>query len=175
MPANEEEISKGLHQLMNMRPQCFVGTITKLEEKDVPTWAHVKPLTGPEIFECRFKAAIDDLNDGIIQIPEVGSTVLCLMINNNKSDVTIVKTSAVTKIVINGGELGGLVIHQKVMDNLDQIKSYIADLKSAVANGLKAVGDGDIALGTIASQAFEAELSGKQIELDNMENDKVVH
>ena len=76
-------------------------------------------------------------------------------------------------IVLNGGSLGGLVILEKIKDNLDQVKRYAETLKSAVSSGLKAVGAGTAANGTTGATAFDSAMGSASINFEDMENEKV--
>lgn len=76
-------------------------------------------------------------------------------------------------IELNGGSLGGLVKIAELERNLNSLKQYCEQLKSAVSTGIGAVGDGDFALGSVGKSAFNAAMSGVSIRFDDMENEKI--
>lgn len=76
-------------------------------------------------------------------------------------------------IVLNGGDLGGLVKIQEIKDNLDTLKQYCEALKSATSAGIAAVGAGTAANGTTGATAFDTAMVSQSIVFKDMENDKV--
>ena len=78
-------------------------------------------------------------------------------------------------IVLNGGNLGGLVMLKEIKENLDMLKEYCESLKNATSNGIKAVGAAMQANGATGATAFDAAMSGKSILFKDMENKKVKH
>ncbi len=79
-------------------------------------------------------------------------------------------------IQMNDGSLGGLVILQKVLDNLNALKNYIKQtLEPAVKNGIMAVGVGSAANGTTGATTFNSAVSAATIDFEDMENTNVKH
>lgn len=76
-------------------------------------------------------------------------------------------------IVLNGGDLGGLVKIQEIKDNLDTLKQYCEALKNATSAGIKAVGAAMSANGATGANAFDAAMSSQSIVFKDMENDKI--
>lgn len=76
-------------------------------------------------------------------------------------------------IVLNGGDLGGLVKIQEIKDNLDTLKKYCEALKSATSAGIKAVGAAMAANGATGATAFDAAMAAQSIVFKDMENKKV--
>lgn len=102
-----------------------------------------------------------------------------------KSDnITIEKgnNSVVVKsdgVVINGGTNKGLVKIENLRKSLESLKTYCEALKEATAKGLDKVGKGPNASGTLGAGAFNTEMEGVSITIDDkegsMENPKVTH
>lgn len=76
-------------------------------------------------------------------------------------------------IVLNGGDLGGLVKIQEIKDNLDTLKQYCEALTNATSAGITAVGAAMSANGAIGAKAFDAAMSSQSIVFKDMENDKI--
>lgn len=76
-------------------------------------------------------------------------------------------------IVLNGGDLGGLVKIGMLEDNLSQIKTYVETLAKAVSSGFNAVGAAMSANGPAGAAAFEGAMTGTLIDYKEMENEKV--
>ena len=99
-----------------------------------------------------------------------------ILINEDKVLLNVADTKTVINkdgIVMNGGELGGLVKIKELEDNLKQLKDYVEAMKQAVANGINAVGVSTAADGPAGSAAFNMEMSSKIITFKNMENKKI--
>ena len=76
-------------------------------------------------------------------------------------------------IVLNGGSLRGLVKIAELEDNLNQLKSYVETMKTAVSAGIKAVGVSTAANGPTGATTFDGAMSSASINFKNMENEKV--
>lgn len=76
-------------------------------------------------------------------------------------------------IIFNGGELRGLVKIAELENNLNQLKSYVETMKTAVSSGLKAVGVSTLANGPAGASSFDGAMSGCIIKFDDMENKKI--
>ena len=79
------------------------------------------------------------------------------------------------KIELNGDGFGGILKIKETDDNIKALKKYCEDLKTAVSNGLNAVGVGTAANGPGAKTVFDGEMASKSIELSDMENKNVTH
>jgi len=73
---------------------------------------------------------------------------------------------------MNDGSLGGMVILQKAVDNLNALKDYIFNvLQPAIAETIAAVGVGSAADGpTAVSGTWTPAIEGQTITFENMEN-----
>lgn len=169
----DEQIRDLLKRFLVIPTQVFHAKVVDIDLNNYS--CTVTPFEGADLQEVRLKASIEVEYEGFVEIPTVGSSVLVGLIGNDADTAYIVKCSKVSKIIINGGELGGLVKIEELRDSLDSIKDYIADLKSAISTGLDSVGVGSAASGTLGKTAFETAMIGKTITIENMENDKVTH
>ena len=79
------------------------------------------------------------------------------------------------QITFNGGDNGGLVILQKVQDNLNQLKDYVTAMNNAISAGFTGVGEGLAATGSGGNGAYSGAMAGKSITFSPMENSKVKH
>lgn len=168
----DEDIRKMLIELTKSPIAMFVAKVTEVDQEAYKI--DIQPSGRASVLDVRLKAAIDNVKDGIVEIPVVGSTVLCGIINNDKDSCFVIKCSQVEKVKLYGGEQKGIPLHDKVKDNLVDIKEYAEALKTAVANALNAVGVGSAANGPAAMASFNAEMASQNIVLANMENEKVI-
>ncbi len=168
----DEDIRKAIIDLTKPPVTIFAAVVTAVRESEYTI--DVKPVGRAEVLDVRLKAAIDSFKDGYVEIPKQNSTVLCGIINNDKTSCFVIKCSEVDKVLSFGGEQKGIPLHDKVKDNMVDIKGYCEALKTAVANALNAVGVGSAANGPAAMASFNAEMASQNIVLVNMENEKVI-
>lgn len=88
----------------------------------------VTALTGPvgnDIPDVRLIASVDD---GVLRLPTIGSTVTVLM--STFTDPAIVAYSGLDKIVLLGGDLGGLPVVGNLIIRLNNLENAYNDLAS---------------------------------------------
>ena len=78
-------------------------------------------------------------------------------------------------IQFNSGENGGLTIARQIVANLESIKDYVEAINTALPNAFNAIGAGTAASGAAGKTAYEGAMTGKKIELEEIENDKITH
>ena len=112
----------------------------------------------------------------IIVKPAVGSTVLVADLSGGKCrDMIVLLVEKAECTTINGGNLGGMVNIEDLIDTLKSLKEYCEALKDAVSIGLNAVGTSTTASGPTGKAAFETYMQDKSITINPMEDDKVRH
>lgn len=94
-----------------------------------------------EISDVRLKAAIDNVKDGLVQIPVVGSTVLVGCIGNNVSVRTVIMFSQVNEVLFYNGANGGLVKIGQLVTKLNNVENKVNDV-IAFINGHSHVSHG---------------------------------
>lgn len=166
-----------------------VGTVTAVDKAartvDVEPLNEEAPLLGVNL------QANQGSTVGVVQIPRKGSFVMVgfvqdgaagmvLLCDDIEEAQVVVKDAETASIVVsedgivmNGGELRGLVKIAELENNLDQLKKYVEKLKSATSSGLYAVGVSTAANGPAASETFDENMRGASINFKNMENEKV--
>lgn len=186
MTDKQRQIVKSFRELVNIPVQQMPCQVLRINSDDT---VDVLPPTGPEIFDVRLKATIDpDDNEGIVLVPKVGSYVLVSIIGNNAATAAVVKYSAVDQvkgqigntkfvitgddIVINGGDLGGMVKAKELKTQLDKTNAVVQAIVNSLSNWIVAPSDGGAALKTF----FAGQISGKSVgNYSNLENEKVKH
>ena len=130
-------------------------------------------------------------NNGIVLYPADGSDVIVGSVDGPGSKVLIKCSDLVQmgviiggsqliikdgKIQLNDGSLGGLVILQKVLDNLNALKTYVTGtLQNAITEALTAIGAGGAANGTTGATKFTTDMAGQEINFEDMENKSITH
>lgn len=87
-----------------------------------------------------------------------------------------IEINAVEKIEMsvgdNGGNNDGLVKIRKLENNLDNIKTYLDNLNTAIATGLSSTVSDN---GATAASTFTTTMKGSSLVFEDMENDKITH
>ncbi len=125
-----------------------------------------------EIPNVRLKAGIDNVTDGMVQIPEVDSVVLIGMINNDYNNRCVVAFSKVTKTLFNGGDSGGLINIQTLIDNLNKTNDVVNAIKNSLTGWTPVANDGGAALKALATTQLTGKVTG---DFSDMEDTKVKH
>lgn len=139
--------------------------------------------------------AENEEENGLLITPCENSQVLIASVNEYNwfvcqyseiKKVTLIATkevaiNAAEKIEINagedGGKNGGLVILEKVQNNIDTLKTYCEAMKTAVANALTSinVAAGSAYAGSAAAGTFNSGMAAQSINFEDMENKNVTH
>jgi hypothetical protein len=166
----EERLSEGFKSLIKVPLQVLPATVLSVDEENYTI--DVEPIGFPEFPEVRLKAAIDGVKDGVVEIPEVESTVLIGIILNQYEDAFLLKCSKVSKIVINGGSNGGLINIKTLIEELDKTKAVVDAIKQSLDSWVVVASDGGAALKTLWGTNGSGKSTGN---FSSMEDDKVTH
>lgn len=155
----------------------FTGTVKAVDEdKRLMTVER----DGVDYINVRLQAS-SGANEGTVLIPKLNSLVTVgriesmnnyVMLNATKLDKIITDCES---IVFNGGNNNGLVKLKELSDNLEQIKSFIQAMHTAIPQALFSVGIGSAANGTTGQNSYDLSMVGKSIVLKDMENPKIKH
>ncbi len=162
----------------NIPIQVVTGEVISIDETNMT--CDVKIVSRPDRFDVRLRSIIDGQDKGILIYPKIGSKVLVGIIENNPQSSFICGFSEVDKIRLinceihlNGENHGGIVISQKIAQEINEIKQDLNVLKTIFSGWVIVAGDGGAAL-----KAAAATWSANQLSLVNkvdLENDKVKH
>lgn len=176
-----------------------VEQIIKDNEKMIIVSAEVSEVKGDsfdakvsgkaDLLNVRLNSVLTEVKNKFVVVPKVGSTVLCGVIENNKSTAVLLQCSEVDFInvsiesntlridekgvVYNGGSLGGLVVSEKVANEVNILKQELNSLKQIFTGWTPVPSDG----GAVLKTAVTA-WAGKVIEptvKKTLENDKIKH
>ena len=118
---------------------------------------------------CRLQAAIEQTS-GLLLVPVVNSFVIVTWLNKNSAFVSL--CSDVEEIQLNGDQYGGMVIYDKLKEQIDKNTNFLNQLKQLFDSWTPVAQDGGAALkaswSTISPQLQTADLS-------NITNDTVKH
>lgn len=91
------ELHQKLKEFTKAPIQVNVATVTKVDEGAFT--CDLKFVSGATLSDVRLKAAIDELPDGVVEVPEVDSSVLVGVINNETNQCFVLKCSKVAKVI----------------------------------------------------------------------------
>ncbi|MDR3350711.1 MAG: hypothetical protein LBN98_03555 [Prevotellaceae bacterium] len=126
-------------------------------------------------FTARLQSVSNKTNNGILPVPATGSQVFCASEGNSDNAFIVVACAELEKIIFNGGTLGGLVKLQELKDNLDSLKQYVEAIHNALPAAFNAIGASSSANGATGAASYQAAMAGKNIQLKDMENTKILH
>lgn len=171
-------------------PAAIPGKVKSVNEDDFT--CVVTPFDdGASYEEVRLKVNVDGMDDGMVSIPEVGSSVLISPLLNSDRAYYVSRFSKVKKwhlktvsgsnlvfddqgnVSINGGSLGGVVKVDTLLNKLNAVETDLNNLKTAFASWVVVAADGGAALKAIAAAWYAQSLTpSTKVEL---ENTKVKH
>jgi hypothetical protein len=78
-------------------------------------------------------------------------------------------------LTMNGDNFGAMIKIQELEDNLNQLKTYVENMKTSIGTGFTAVKAGTAADGPGGKTAFDGAMASQSINFKNMANDKIKH
>jgi hypothetical protein len=188
-----DKLRKGLIRLIKeVNPYSSInGTVKAVDLNDFT--CDVEPVDGGAIYNnVRLKCTINGMEDGIIMIPDVGSSVIISNIKNDPDNYYVNRFEKVVKyalklvgggsivfdssgnITLNGGLLGGIVKINELKQELLRLETNINAIKTAAGVAI-AVYSGALD-GGVSASAYNSSVSSLAPQnLINLENQKVKH
>lgn len=163
------------------KPDLIIGKVTAFNQQD---WTiDVDLNSGGSVPGATIKSVLNSEASGIFVRPIVGSNVLLGLTDGKLENLTVLVYAEIEEIrympsmamQLMGDTHGGLAIVEKIANNLDAIKNYLAAEKSAISAALTAVGVGSAANGPAGASAFNTSMASQTIVFEDMENQNVKH
>ncbi|MFD0997677.1 hypothetical protein ACFQ21_00095 [Ohtaekwangia kribbensis] len=126
MTAQEEKLIRGLRGLLKVSAIVEIATVISVDAEGLSCDVQLADET--DIPDVRLKAALDNITDGIVELPKVNSTVLVCLIGNDKQTRFVIACSEVDKVVMFDGTNGGVVKIQPLVDRMNAIEDKLNDL-----------------------------------------------
>ena len=123
--------------------------------------------------DVRLRASELDDDGEMLVIPKEGSAVIVGSLNGDLSQLVVLQVDHIDSIVINGGELGGLINIEQLTEKLNAIEDDINSLKAAITDWLPVAQDGGAALKTAVSTWAGQQLT--RSEKSDYEDEKIKH
>jgi len=165
--ADGDDIRRSIQAIMGSQSCAVIvsGVVRSVDEKQMTAQVALSSQQ-EDCISASF--AIGEKGKGIVQEPKVGSMVLCVMLS--KSLGFVVMTEQVQKIIINGGELGGLIKIEEMTKQLSKMTKRIDKIIDALKNSAVAVQDG----GTTYKTNITAALQDLETEDFSEIEDKII-
>lgn len=171
---NEEKVRQAFARMGNRVDVCFLATVVN-NYPDMD-YVDVTDLNGTLYPDVRKRAAITEDKGGILITPVTGSSVIVGRISES-DELFIEMFSEVESIIINGGELGGLIKIQELTNKLNSLVNTINNLISNF-NGhthiVATTGTATAQSGTAAAITTQAQRAN-DFKADDYENEKIKH
>lgn len=123
--------------------------------------------------DVRLRASELDDDGEMLVTPKVGSAVTVGSLNGDLSQLVVLQVDHIDSIVINGGELGGLINIEQLTEKLNAIEDDINSLKAAITDWLPVAQDGGAALKTAVSTWAGQQLT--RSEKSDYEDETIKH
>jgi hypothetical protein len=174
MSQYEQDILKGIRALGKQDDSSFIAVVeNNYPDKD---YVDVKDLAGTRYPDVRKRAAIESGTDGIIITPVTGSTVIVTRIGKG-DEFFISMFSAVDRVVIDGGEYGGLIKIQEQVNKLNALVKTVNTLiqqYNAHTHSVATTGSASSQMGTASATTMTAQ-TAQEFKREDYENEKVKH
>lgn len=167
----DEQILNRLREMVKAPYLVFPAEVKEVDKSTLS--CTVLPLDGVEMFDVRLKAGVENITEGLLEIPAVNSSVLIVLIGNSAENAFVAKCSLVEEVLFYGGDNGGLIRVNELVSQLEKVTNYLKAINGAfMAPVPVSPGDGGTAL---AAHVF-AQLSAEQLpDYSKIENPKVKH
>ncbi|GEM_PF-3052936 len=167
----DEQILNRLREMIKAPYLVFPASVKEVD-RDTLTCT-VLPQDGVEMFDVRLKAGVENVTEGLVEIPAVDSSVLVVLIGNSTENAFVAKCSRVEEVLFYGGANGGLIRVEELVSQLEKINSYLNTLSSALKPPFPVLTpDGGLGLAAHISTQLAAE---QLPDYSRIENPKVKH
>lgn len=174
MSQYEQDILNGIRALGKQDDSSFIAVVeSNYPDKD---YVDVRDLAGTQYLEVRKRAAIESGTDGIIITPVTGSTIIVTRIGKS-DELYISMFSAVDRVVIDGGEYGGLI---KIQEQINKLNALVKTVNSLIqqynthTHQVATTGSASAQTGTASATTMTAQ-AAQEFKREDYENEKVKH
>lgn len=175
-----DEIKKMLRQITEDKNAEIYSVVCTVESVDeAKRTADVAPINGnAEIFDVRLQSSLNGSN-GACMFPVVGSVVVVTFLNNLTgyvslfSEIDKMVLDVDNEITIDGGQNGGLVKINDLLNKLNTVENDLNNLKSLLSAWVPVPADGGASLKAVLAPYFSQTIT--PTVLVDIENDKIKH
>jgi hypothetical protein len=174
MGKEEQKLMDAMRRKFASPIQVEIATVKSVSETELT--CEIETADGTEIPDVRLKASVDEeVVDGIVQIPVVGSSVLVGLIGNDDGTRFVLAFSNVGKVMFYGGEKGPIVIWEdKLKTELDKVKTMLTHIVNVI-NGTPVPEPGNGASSALQIALKSAIAADSLPDFENLTDDKILH
>lgn len=121
--------------------------------------------------EIEASLQVGDKSKGLVQIPKENSMVMVVI--RGKSQGFVVMVEEVEEVIIRGGENGGLIKINELVENLDKMTKRIDGIIEAIKNSTPVAQDGGVSMK--ASIVASLNTLTEKEDFSKIENEKIRH
>ncbi len=163
MSKEKAEILRKLRELTAQDPVIRVAKINAVDEQACSCTVEIESLE----YNARLTAAENSIKGHMI-VPGIGSYVLVARIDEYGDVWVVIAFTRVTKIILLGGENGGLVLSGALVEKINTIEESLNDLKQILSAWMPVPQDGGAALKTaITNWAAQQITLTTTVEIEN--------
>lgn len=137
----ERRLAENLHRMMPL-----ALTITQGIVKEADNLTCTVEIGDAVISGVRLRASLSDRERQIVLVPKVESAVTLGSLSGDLNDLVVIQVDEVEQIIINGGQLGGLV-------NIEELTAKINELVDAYNSHTHLLSPGSVTIGQLANTA----------------------
>lgn len=185
---SDAEIRELFRNLIDVPVQVVPGRVLSVDEDKLT--CIVKPIGGDPEIKARLKSAVDEKEGYFLLIPEVDSSVLVGLINNDETKSFVLSFGQLSKLhvligsqrlvmnsegwVFNEGNNGGLTITPKLVQELEKTNQLIQAILTVI-NGASIPEPGNGSPSAL-QVALKSAIVGKSLgNYSSIENDEIKH
>lgn len=144
----------------------FLASVVSVDEQKGT--CDVKDADGAEYFDVKLCAQEGKCD--VLVLPKEGSSVIVAHIEGIPGFLHVAQFSEVDRIILHGGELGGLVKARELAQEINKIRSLLDAIGQAVSSWVPVPSDGGAALKALLSSLY---LPLPLPNSDELENEKI--
>lgn len=180
----ENEVRLLLARFIGVNKPTLLGKVKEVDKTDNTCTVTDENIDIPGIR----LSSVTGTNNGIIMYPKVGSFILCVKVEDTEEYSMLLASEydsieiKIDSLVINGGNLGGLVVSQKIVDEMEKQINRINDIVTSLnslASAMTATAQAPVlgaALGTAITSAIGGVINPLVVPQPTVfENDKIKH
>lgn len=135
----ERRLAENLHKMMPSVLSITQGMVTEVDQLTCAVEIGDAVISG-----VRLRASLSERDRQIVLVPKVGSAVTLASLSGDLNDLVVVQVDEVEKIIINGGQLGGLV-------NIETLTEKINELVDAFNRHTHLLSPGAVTIGQLVN------------------------
>lgn len=136
------ELRQNLHKMLGPSALAvYQGIVTAVDEQTMTCSCRFGDI---DISEIRLRASLTEHDRQMLIVPKVGTAAIVGSLSGDLSEVVVLAVDEVEKIILNGGQLGGLInieaLTQKINDLVDAFNKHTHTLAVGSVNVSGAAG-----------------------------------